>query len=422
MNRRHVIVGVVVFFSAFTLGLAQEFTYSADAPAMFEGDPGSTAEVEAVVQLTSSGIPAGSGVNGWTVSVVAEGGAVTEATTDDTAVTDLSGAGDGFVLNEITSGDGNTGAISAVVLNLTDPTVALIDPTSNVLRLKIESTVPELVVDGNGDAVSVPGELVVKFVDGLQGSGQPVKNRVALSGLSFVPAFEETSVVVASNDSGARPLALNQLAQADGNLELGDDRTLVFDGELEWASARESGSWRGMTFTAAGRGNEAVLLEGVSLFVDSNRDGTFDAADEQVGDTLGVARNNGAVSFSFPARTLDAGNPARFFLVVEAVPNPNAAATLIWPVCLFALLFRLLGRGRPARGRFLAVWVRPLGGTLLCLGLTLPMACSSGGSSNRSREVQFNIVDSDDVDLSGTDSGIRGDLGNLPVEGPAIDV
>jgi len=311
------------------------------------------------------------------------------------------------------------------VLNLQDLTVVLTDETSDLVRLFIETTVPELEVDANGDAVTAPKEVTVRLIDGLRGGGQPVKNRVALGGFSFVPTFEEATVVVVSNDSGARPLSLNQLAQSGENLDLGDDRALVFDGELEWASARESGSWSAITFTAAGNGNESTLLNGVSLFLDTNRDGTLDGDDAQLGDTMPIESDNAAVAIGFPTVSLDAGSPARFFLVANVVTDPNATpiATFLWPACILAALFRLLGRRRPAAGGVFSAWLRPLGAALLCVGLVLPMACSSGGSSGAaSRQVQFNLNDADAIDLSGTDSGIRGDLGDLPVKGPAVDV
>ena len=426
MKRRYLFVWFMVFVLGFAGAGAQEFTYTPDAPTMVEGDPGSTVQVDAVIQLTGSNLPAGNGVNGWTVSVSAEGGAVTTATTDGTAVSDLSAPETGFEVTETTTGDDNEGAISAVVLNVQDPTVVLTDETSDIMRLTIETTVPELEVDENGDAVTAPKEVTVRLVDGLQGSGQPVKNRVAFGGVSFVPTFEEATVVVVSNDSGARPLALNQLAQADGELDLGDNRALVFDGELEWASTRESGSWSAMTFTAAGNGNESTLLDGVSLYLDMNGDGMFDGDDEQLGDTMSVENDNAAVAFGFPTVTLDAGSPVRFFLVADVVPDPNATTPspmFLLPVCLFAVLLRILGRRRPLSGGAFSAWVRPLGAVIVCVGLVFPMACSSGGSSGPpSRQVQFNLNDAGAIELSGTDSGIRGDLGNLPVEGPAVDV
>src|SRR5262245_49991058 len=84
-------------------------------PAALEGSPGSSPALEFSATLESGAARA----QAWSLSIRAEGARITSITTDGTVVPNLLNSG--FVKNEVTTGPGNEGAISSVVLAATNP-------------------------------------------------------------------------------------------------------------------------------------------------------------------------------------------------------------------------------------------------------------------------------------------------------------
>src|SRR5690606_33353614 len=108
---------------------AQEptFTLGIDAPAKVSGNPGSMASFDAQATLTTEGLEEGMpGAQGWQIAIACEGCSIVGVTTNGTAAEEEPGEGEsgpgfrrgGFEKTELTAGDNNEGAVSAIVLSL----------------------------------------------------------------------------------------------------------------------------------------------------------------------------------------------------------------------------------------------------------------------------------------------------------------
>jgi hypothetical protein len=148
------------------------------------------APAESAVQVPVSVVLTAQGdVEARSLGVQASGnGTLTDATVQGTVGADVSAAppglrNTGFESTELAA----AGAVSAVDLSFTMP-IALPDGSSN--------TVLSLIFGGTAPAAGSSEIWGLQFVDGIQGSGQPVQNIVSVDGLSFVPAFENYQVEV----------------------------------------------------------------------------------------------------------------------------------------------------------------------------------------------------------------------------------
>lgn len=143
----------------------------------------SSREVDCVLTAPSTS------VQGWSISVGADGLTITGITDAGTVAADVSDGGlrdGGFLKSELTSGEGNEGAVSAVVLSFTKP-VTLDNPD--------EEPIATLTVEGG--TLGKIGEVTTVrmfYRDGFQGSGQPVSNNLTVDGATVQPAFSECSV------------------------------------------------------------------------------------------------------------------------------------------------------------------------------------------------------------------------------------
>jgi len=148
------------------------------------------------------------GAQGWQMAFTASGcGASIIAAT--VTQTDLApgtiedeeagpGGSGGFDATELTSGVDNAGAVSAIVLHLKkgttlDPTGSNAKPATGpelnpltVCRFLVESDNPA----GGGDTCTV----TLAYQDGLQGSGQPIDNKVTQDGQSVVPTVNSAAL------------------------------------------------------------------------------------------------------------------------------------------------------------------------------------------------------------------------------------
>src|SRR5687767_13464261 len=100
---------------------AQDAAFHLDfkGDAAFEGTPGSSQSLKFSATLESGA----AGAQAWTLSIRADGARITAITVEGTVVPNLLNSG--FVKNEVTSGPGNEGAISSVVLSATNPDTTL---------------------------------------------------------------------------------------------------------------------------------------------------------------------------------------------------------------------------------------------------------------------------------------------------------
>ncbi len=154
----------------------------------FSGPDSATTDCQEVAyQATMAHSGSGSGAQGWAIGITADGGditAVTTAGTDAGALIDV-----GFEKTELTSGPGNEGAISAVILSFINPVTLPTNATSSILNFEA--------------LFLTPGTATLRYVDGLQGSGQPVQIVVIQEGASVTPEVEALQVTVTIDPDAA---------------------------------------------------------------------------------------------------------------------------------------------------------------------------------------------------------------------------
>ena len=116
----------------------------------------------------------GSGAEAWCIGVGAENAAITSIRLDNMG---LPIQESGFVSNAITTGPGNEGAVSCVVLSTTTPTTLAQGKPVKIAKIRVQ-----------GDAGPDCKQVTLRFVDGLvpPGSG-PVNNTVTQDGVVRTP-------------------------------------------------------------------------------------------------------------------------------------------------------------------------------------------------------------------------------------------
>ena len=179
-------------------GTDASFALSARAPAEVSGLPGETVSVEAVVSLATTGLDAAQpGAQGWSLSLAARGWSIADLTVEGTAADEAPvGLRDtGFDFSELTTGAGvgsdcagRNGAVSAVVLSFVRAVTLPTNAPSDILRVTLEGVVP------SESAGCTSCEL--EFVNGCQGSGQPVDNKVTLNGETHRPSLSSATTRV----------------------------------------------------------------------------------------------------------------------------------------------------------------------------------------------------------------------------------
>src|SRR2546422_7041354 len=163
-----IILASSLFFSE--KALAQAFFLSFE-----EGTSALCAEegsVTSTVHCMLGGSQGNSGAEGWAIGVTAPGHRIVDLTVAGTAAERALATG--FVLNELTSGEGNDGAVSFVALSFGENSALPPNTLNRILALKVEAS---------------PGDLIdLEFVDGLQSSAGTVSNIVHVGARGFVPA------------------------------------------------------------------------------------------------------------------------------------------------------------------------------------------------------------------------------------------
>ncbi|MEM7230662.1 MAG: hypothetical protein AAF517_00720 [Planctomycetota bacterium] len=176
-TRRSRFTCVCVFALVSVKCFSQEFRLSVDAPENVH----SLELFDTNFVLTSSAIPGDErGVEAWQIAVSHENLALISASTEGTVVDELLSGG--FEETEITSGPGNEGFTSVVVLSLGVPIT--LPPSGDAVIATARYQVPSR---------SCFREMGVLFADGLEGTGLPVETAISWQGASFLPAVENTT-------------------------------------------------------------------------------------------------------------------------------------------------------------------------------------------------------------------------------------
>jgi hypothetical protein len=155
------------------------FTLDFDGPESMGGESGTTAQFGLKSRLHTEGVAPGQpGVQAWRFGIEATGNCrIVFATTLATAGADVSQGGlrqGGFELTELTSGAGNEGAVSTVILSQRLGTT--LDPGGSphqVLGLELATRIPD------GERCL---DCTVRYRSGLVGSGEPVPVTVTFNG------------------------------------------------------------------------------------------------------------------------------------------------------------------------------------------------------------------------------------------------
>jgi hypothetical protein len=127
------------------------------------------------------------GPEGWAISLTAEGATIQGITVDGVHVSTTRGDEDlkdsGLVIAELASqsdGSGRQGAVSAILLPYLKKNGLLPMGTQPIARITLKATVPS-----SGD----PLPITLRYEDGFQGGGLPVKSMVSFRGTSQVPTL-----------------------------------------------------------------------------------------------------------------------------------------------------------------------------------------------------------------------------------------
>jgi len=171
------------------------FEYSIHGPWRIEPSPEGPNRAFFFVEIESHGfLPDDEGAQAWSLSIQAVGLRVLSATTLGTVAAEISdfplpGLRDGgFENTQVVGQSGGDGVVSAVILSLEKDVVLPHSHPQRVLAIEVEAD-PLL-----------PGEpcrsAFLRFVDGVQGSGQPVDNKVVLEGQTLRPEAHDFEVLI----------------------------------------------------------------------------------------------------------------------------------------------------------------------------------------------------------------------------------
>lgn len=201
-----------------------------------EGPPGSSFSETIDCTLTTSNNPGADGAQGWSISLGVAGAlrivgistrdtvAATAPDVEEDCIPDPPGPGlrvNGFQKSELTEGEGNEGAVSAIVLSFTCPITLPPDGTSVIARIDVSGDFPAEAEQTASGSVS--------YVGGRQGSGQPVPNDVTWTGVTVSPGIGECAI-----DLFARP---GPQECCNAPLSIFYQRAIVADAQVEEAFA-----------------------------------------------------------------------------------------------------------------------------------------------------------------------------------------
>ena len=165
------------------------------------GCAGDTSTVSVGCVLTTSDNFHDEGAQAFSFGVTAQGGSITAISTDGSDAAGLLAGG--FETAELTSGEGNEGAICGMILSFEQNVTLAISGDSSLATITVESTIS----DG--------GSVGLSYANGLVGGGQPVRNAVTWRGETEAPSLGRASYAVAADTSA--PAAPAGLAATAGD-------------------------------------------------------------------------------------------------------------------------------------------------------------------------------------------------------------
>ncbi|MBI4604692.1 MAG: hypothetical protein HY721_22245 [Planctomycetes bacterium] len=199
----------------FTLGFAGDACGAA-----VEGAARTVFETGLECTLTTADNPFAAGARAWSLSLGAEGGAITSITTAGTAGAPVSAGPPGlrqggFEGSELTSGSGNEGAVSTVVLSFAEPVTLPPAGTAVVGRIEVEAPFP---------TADCTRRLTVFYVDGRRGSSGPIENLIDQLELTARPTLGGCAIDL----RGLEAVLLQRGdANGDGDQDISDAITIV---------------------------------------------------------------------------------------------------------------------------------------------------------------------------------------------------
>jgi RHS repeat-associated protein len=182
---------------------------------VFSGAAGSTFSTALECTLLTADNPFDEGARGWSISLGAAGVRIAAITVAGTAGApagaDPRGRRQGgFELSEITSGPGNEGAVSRVILSFDQP--ATLPPAGSAAIARIE-------VEGSFPPEDCLAAAAILYLDGRSGSSGPIENRVEQLDLQARPSLGACALTLAGV---ASPLFRRGDANGDGQTEISD--------------------------------------------------------------------------------------------------------------------------------------------------------------------------------------------------------
>ncbi len=195
-----------------------ELGFSGDNAETIAGISGLTFNQTIECTLTTSENPSEAGAQGWSISLAGGPGLdIVSITVDGTAAADEDEGGlrrGGFEITDLTEGEGNAGAVSAIILSFTEFVALPASGTETVARVDIRCPFPE---------VDVTEIKVVRYVDGLRGAGQPVDNIITHQNSGILPRTTTYEVPLLGTDENAVTYDCN----VDGVVNIADAVCLV---------------------------------------------------------------------------------------------------------------------------------------------------------------------------------------------------
>ena len=193
------------------------------------------------------------GAQGWSISLAPDPGlSIVAISVDGTAAADEDDGGrrrGGFEKSELTDGEGNEGAISAIVLSFTELVTLPASGTEVIAKVDIQAPYP---------AVDVTETKVIRYVDGLRGSGQPVDNVITHDNFGVLPGKTPYEVTLLGIDENAITYDCN----TDGRVNIADAQCL-----LNWLflGGAAPGCQDAMNFNGDARLNIADGISGLNF-------------------------------------------------------------------------------------------------------------------------------------------------------------
>ena len=230
-----------------------ELGFSGENSETIEGVFGLTFTQTIDCTLTTSENRTEIGAQGWSISLTGDPGLdIVGITVDGTAAADEDEGGrrrGGFEKTELTEGVENEGAVSAVVLSFTELVTLPASGTESIARIEIQNPFP---------GVGVTETKVVRYVDGLRGTGQPVDNVVTHGNFGVLPGKTAYEVTLLGIDENAVTYDCN----VDGRVNIADAQCL-----LNWLflGGTAPGCQDAMNFNGDGRLNIADGISGLNF-------------------------------------------------------------------------------------------------------------------------------------------------------------